>query len=111
MKIREASINDAEEIAAVHVESWKTTYTGIIPESYLAALSVQSRAKNWVQVFENQRADEIVYIAEDLKGKMVGFAHGGHNRNEEYQYGENCMHCMCYRNISNWVLASCSLTR
>lgn len=29
LQIREATINDAEGIAKVHVDSWRTTYEGI----------------------------------------------------------------------------------
>lgn len=35
MKIRIATIEDAYAIAKVHVDSWKTTYKGIIPDHFL----------------------------------------------------------------------------
>lgn len=39
MQIRKATINDAEGIAKVHVDSWRTTYKGIIPDEFLYNLS------------------------------------------------------------------------
>ncbi|MNV41100.1 Mycothiol acetyltransferase [compost metagenome] len=86
MKIREASIEDAEGIATVHVNSWKTTYTGIISESYLATLSVENRTKSWVWTFENRTEYGKVIVAEDKEGKIVGFSCGGQNRNEQYRH-------------------------
>ncbi len=41
--VREASLEDAPAIARVHVDTWRTTYRGIIPEDYLATLSYQQR--------------------------------------------------------------------
>jgi hypothetical protein len=35
MIIREAELYDAAAIAIVHVDSWRSTYRGIIPEDYL----------------------------------------------------------------------------
>lgn len=33
--IRKAVLTDAEGIAKVHVDSWKTTYANIVPDEYL----------------------------------------------------------------------------
>lgn|GEM_PF-5890417 len=37
--MREASLKDVPMIARVHVDTWRTTYHGIMPEEYLAQLS------------------------------------------------------------------------
>lgn len=84
MRIREATIDDAEGIASVHVDSWQTTYKGIISESFLSNLSVESRTKNWRWIFEHQSAHEKVFVAEDGDGRIVGFSTGGPNRNDEF---------------------------
>jgi hypothetical protein len=34
-------------IAEVHVESWKTTYTGIFPDTLLESLSIDYRESSW----------------------------------------------------------------
>ncbi len=47
MEIRKAMSNDAEDIARIHVESWRTTYAGVIPDLYLRELSIESRKKTW----------------------------------------------------------------
>ena len=34
MKIRQANIEDAQGIGKVHVDSWRTTYKGILPDDF-----------------------------------------------------------------------------
>lgn len=41
--IRQAAVADAVMIAAVHVQSWRETYQGIVPQSHLAGLDVAER--------------------------------------------------------------------
>ena len=43
MVIRQAYPFDAPSIAAVSIESWRTTYGGIIPSDFLARLSRSGR--------------------------------------------------------------------
>jgi len=45
--IRPALVYDARSIAEVHVESWKTTYTGIFPDTLLESLSFDDRESSW----------------------------------------------------------------
>ncbi|MDQ8738709.1 GNAT family N-acetyltransferase [Paenibacillus sp. LHD-38] len=86
MKIREAHIEDAEKIAIVHVDSWKTTYKDIISESHLSNLSVENRMKSWLWTFENLNVHEKIFVAEDRAGKIVGFSSGGRSRNDEFKH-------------------------
>ena len=69
-------MEDAIAIAHVHVESWRTTYAGIVPDAYLAGLDEILRARLWREWLENQA---LVFVAE-WDGRVVGFAHGGANR-------------------------------
>jgi hypothetical protein len=46
MPIREAQIDDAVALAGIHVDSWRTTYAGIVPDDYLASLSYGSMSKS-----------------------------------------------------------------
>jgi ribosomal protein S18 acetylase RimI-like enzyme len=76
--IREARIVDAAGIARVHVESWRTTYRGIVPAAYLDALSVENRQRGWERQLA-AAADTIdVFVAEEVpSGEIVGFVSGG----------------------------------
>jgi GNAT superfamily N-acetyltransferase len=76
ISIRAAVEADAGAIAHVHVESWQTTYAGIVPVAYLAGLDVTLREQLWREWLSG---GTLVFVAE-WDGRVVGFAHGGANR-------------------------------
>ena len=73
ISIRAATQHDAVTISHVQVQSWRTTYAGIVPEEYLATLDEAERALRWRDWLTR---DTRVYIA-DLDGEIVGFISGG----------------------------------
>jgi|SRR5215831_21290950 len=73
ISIRAATAGDAVAIARVHVESWRTTYAGIVPDEYLSGLDEGLRVKLWREWLSG---DTAVLVAEDTSG-VVGFAHAG----------------------------------
>src|SRR6266566_5300935 len=72
--IRAAASTDADAIARVHVASWRTTYSGLLPDDFLASLSDTNYAERWRRVIAE--GSSRVYVAEDA-GEVVGFASGG----------------------------------
>lgn len=78
--IRIATINDAESMAIVHVASWRSTYAGLIPDDYLAQLSVDQRKRSWEWTFHNLNPDEVIYVFESEAGEIIGFVNGGRDR-------------------------------
>lgn len=78
MNIRLAVPEDALQIAKVQVESWRSTYPGIVPQSYLDSLDIKKREKIWRQAAANHP----LYVAE-LDGVIVGFSIGGENRDKD----------------------------
>lgn len=74
MHIRKVTLQDAEDIARVHVDSWKTTYKDIIPDEFLNNLSYTQRNDLWTQALAQQ--DHFVMVAETSEGQIVGFADG-----------------------------------
>lgn len=62
-KIRNAQPGDAHAIAAVHVESWQTTYYGLLPDSTLANLSVTDQEKNWRKILIDRTPRTAVLLA------------------------------------------------
>jgi ribosomal protein S18 acetylase RimI-like enzyme len=81
--IRPGKLEDAAGIALVHVESWKSTYRGIVPESYLAALDAESRTAMWKGQLVSD--DSSIFVAEDESG-IVGFAASGRLRESVGSY-------------------------
>jgi ribosomal protein S18 acetylase RimI-like enzyme len=81
--VRRADIEDAAAIARVHVESWQTTYRGLLPDEFLDSLDAPRYTERWLRSL----ADEAVrvYVAEDGH-KVVAFASGGRERAGEGAY-------------------------
>ena len=80
MEIRRAAVSDAPGIAKVHVDSWKTTYEGIVPEEFLQSLKYTEREKIWEQAIPAGH----VWVAADESGKVAGFASAGRERSGSY---------------------------
>lgn len=83
--IREARVSDVPAIARVHVDSWRTTYPEIIPADFLERMSYEdfeARWRGWLVGEHGRRV--IVYVAEASPGRIVGFASGGPNREENH---------------------------
>jgi GNAT superfamily N-acetyltransferase len=86
MRIREATIADVAAIAKVHVESWRTTYKGLLPEDYLANLTPEQREPLWRKILSRPVGHSLDYVAEDHAGNIVGFASGGPERSGDQVY-------------------------
>ena len=87
-KIRKANLDDSKGIADVHVESWIETYTGIIPDSYLATLSKPNRQTMWEKIISSNKDKQYTFVA-IVNDEIVGFVNGGESREKEHgQEGE-----------------------
>jgi GNAT superfamily N-acetyltransferase len=82
ISIRAATEHDAVAISHVHLQSWRTTYAGIVPDEYLATLNEAERVILWRQWLSR---DIQVYIA-DLDGETMGFISGGAIREPVQNY-------------------------
>ncbi len=81
MIVRKACLDDAPAIARVHVDTWRTTYRGIMPKEYLARLSYDQREHSWRQTLTTAFKDNhFIYVIEDRDSQIVGFADGGLER-------------------------------
>jgi ribosomal protein S18 acetylase RimI-like enzyme len=73
-EIRKATVADAPRIALMHVKSWVETYTGIIPDEILAALSVPRRTLAWENILrEPAKHDGSVVYLKEVKQTIAGF--------------------------------------
>ncbi len=78
--IRPAQIQDAPKIARVHIESWKTTYRGIVPDAFLESLDPATRAKQFAEELIAASPDRFIFVGEDERRELVGFVSGGKER-------------------------------
>jgi ribosomal protein S18 acetylase RimI-like enzyme len=69
MEIRGATVDDAEALARVHIDSWRAGYRGLVPEPYLAALDYAQRAQRY-QAALAERTEE-TYVAVE-GGEVLG---------------------------------------
>ena len=79
VRIRAADLTDAAAIARVHVDSWRTAYCGLVPDSYLARLSYEESEATWCRIL-GEGAGKCLFVAEADNGGVVGFALGGPGR-------------------------------
>lgn len=86
MTIRPADPADAAGIARVHVDTWRTTYRGIVPDEFLAELSYAQRQAAWERHLCEPGESSCVYVAESDDRQVVGFADGGPERSGDAIY-------------------------
>jgi GNAT superfamily N-acetyltransferase len=88
-QVREARQEDAAAIARVHVDSWRTSYRGIVPEGFLSGLSYEDFEGRWQGRLRDVGDPRWAYrVAELPSGRIVGFASGGPRQESAYaDYG------------------------
>ena len=69
MKIRWATPSDLQDIVAIHVESWKDTYSDVLPAEFMAGQIDQDLAQHWSQI--KIQNEDIALVAEE--DSLVGF--------------------------------------
>lgn len=82
--IRRAIKDDIQGIAKVHVDSWKTTYKGIVADEILDNIAYEKREKQWEDIFQKEGNHQFRFVAENLNGEIVGFIDGGVERTDPY---------------------------
>ncbi len=86
MKIRKATASDAGSIAKVLIESWRSTYKGLVQDEFLVNLSYEEKSQAWYEILSTPNSTKFVYIAEDKEGQIVGFVAGGPERTGDEIY-------------------------
>lgn len=76
LTIRPAEAGDAAGIANVHVKTWRATYAGLLPASYLKTLTLESRSITWARLLKTQDPDLVLLVSENDDGDIVGFVSG-----------------------------------
>jgi ribosomal protein S18 acetylase RimI-like enzyme len=71
--------SDAEALAKVHVASWRETYVGLLPDAYLARMSVEAHARRWLWLLTRPAPQDVTLAADGPDG-LVGYVSGGPSR-------------------------------
>jgi ribosomal protein S18 acetylase RimI-like enzyme len=75
-----AGPSDAEELARVHVTSWRETYRGLLADAFLARMSEPGFTRRFRRALTNP-GPSITLAAADRHG-LVGYAQGGPSRRD-----------------------------
>lgn len=82
--VRPGRLADAQAIARIEVETWRTTYAGMLPDRVLLGMSERRQTASWGS-FLRQRPDD-VRIAEGAKAAVTGFGNCGAQRNSAIDF-------------------------
>jgi GNAT superfamily N-acetyltransferase len=83
LQIRRATPGDAPAIARVRVDSWRTTYRGMIPDAYLDAMQAEASTALWDRVLTAGPNTTSVFVVEN-SDEIVGFASGAQLREPKH---------------------------
>lgn len=98
--VRRARPSDAAAIGAVHVATWRSAYAGLLPEAFLAELSVIRHSSGYQKAIADRRDGHAIFVAvasgtdappgQDTRegGVVVGFVSGGRSRRPGLGQGE-----------------------
>jgi ribosomal protein S18 acetylase RimI-like enzyme len=80
-RLRAARLEDAAAIARVHVQAWRETYRGLVPDAVLASLSVEQRVRAWSDMLAAGPRAPAIFVAEE-ESEIIGFAAAGPSRDQ-----------------------------
>jgi ribosomal protein S18 acetylase RimI-like enzyme len=89
INFRVATQEDAAEIANVHINSWRESYAGLMPQEFLddRPLYFRNRFRLWKKVTVDPT--NRTYVAECPLNGVIGFINGSAARDKEYaEYAE-----------------------
>lgn len=76
INIREATVNDLEAIAKIHVDAWRHNYIDIVPQAVLDRMSYDIQEEKWTErLFTNNLENERMYVLE-VENEIKGFSSG-----------------------------------
>ncbi len=80
--VRDARPDDARAIGVIHVDTWRTTYQGIVPQEFLDSLSYDDRTAMWKAALSVARPQYHCLVVEDVTDGVIGFVSAGPNRGD-----------------------------
>ena len=88
IEIRPATVEDAHDIASVHVAVWREAYFGVMPQAYLESLAPDARTGAWAERLADPQEATRTLVA-TRGGQVVGFCTVGPSRlDAPEEYGE-----------------------
>ena len=82
--IRPATLDDAEAIGSIQIETWKSAYRGLVADEFLDGMSKDERKNRWSEIL--LRAGCATFVSEVDGKHIIGFANGGPGRDERADF-------------------------
>lgn len=86
VRVRAATVEDANAIAEVHVETWRETYTGLMPDRFFDASVLDGRRRMWRSILSLDPVPGAIVVAQ-RDGAVVGFAFAGSSQHPDASKG------------------------
>ncbi len=78
--VRAAVAADATAIAKIHIDTWRDTYAGLIPDRILLKMSERVHVAMWSAELARSRSDGAILVAHDTGAGVIGFGSCGRVR-------------------------------
>lgn len=75
-RVRPADLGDVDALARVHIESWRRSYRGLLPDSFLSSLRHERLAASFWRRLATDEIDECIRVVE-VDGRVGGFVSFG----------------------------------
>jgi ribosomal protein S18 acetylase RimI-like enzyme len=81
--VRPARLEDAKAIAKIEVDTWRSTYAGMLPDRVLLNMSERRQTTSWASFLRHRPEDVMVAQAD---GALVGFGNCGTQRDSTIRF-------------------------
>ena len=98
MDIRAATLDDVRAIAEIHVSGWRAAYRDLMPDEFLANLSIEKRESGWRSAIE--RGDPQILVAAESR-RVIGWIAFGKCRDADQSPGTGEIWAM-YADPKHW---------
>lgn len=72
VRYRFATVSDAVPVAALHAESWRKHYRGVLSDEFLDNAVVEERRSLWMRRLQSPTSDQFLLLAEENE-VLIGF--------------------------------------
>lgn len=77
VKIRDARMGDADGMAGLYVDAWRTAYPGMVPDKVLIRMSKRDQAMQWAHAIAARPSTDAILIAELGRAGVIAFGSCG----------------------------------
>src|SRR5665213_1242906 len=82
--VRPARLEDAKAIARIEVDTWRSTYAGMLPDRVLLNMSERRQTNSWASFLRHRPED--VWVAQHPQHGVIGFGNCGTQRDGAVDY-------------------------